>query len=220
MAMIGSCWNERGLGMLRGKVLGAAMACLLPALVAAVQATAQTADLPSDIAARSYEPHALVRILGQSTRELKPVERQPNRSSSRTSFSSHAGNLRAFQDLIERYSSLHSLDPDLVRAVIVAESSGNPRALSTRGAWGLMQLVPATAAQMGTTKLFDPEQRIASGTGYLRVLLDRFEKVEVALWAYHDGPTAVENGRLTSETGRYVTRVLQLRRNFKKTNVE
>ena len=122
--------------------------------------------------------------------------------------------VRVYMDLIEEYSALHAVDPNLIMAVVQAESGGNPNALSTKGAAGLMQLMPATAAALGVENRFDPEENIASGIRYLSELLDRFKSVEVALWAYNAGPTAVHHGRMPLETQEYVPKVLRLRRAY------
>jgi soluble lytic murein transglycosylase-like protein len=124
--------------------------------------------------------------------------------------------VRRYDRLIERHSELHALDADLVRALIYVESGGDPLAISRAGAAGLMQLMPATASDLGLADRFDPEQNIASGTRYLRTLLDRFHSTEVALWAYNAGPEAVEQGRMPRETRQYVPQVLRLRRDLKR----
>ena len=77
-----------------------------------------------------------------------------------------------------------------------------------------MQLMPATADDLGVENRFDPEENIASGTRYLSELIDRFKSVEVALWAYNAGPTAVHYGRMPLETQEYVPKVLRLRRTY------
>jgi len=123
--------------------------------------------------------------------------------------------VEGYREMIEQHSALHGLDPDLIRAVIAAESGGDPLAISSSGAAGLMQLMPGTAAQLGVENVFDPEQNIASGTRYLRSLLDRFGSVEVALWAYNAGPAAVEQNRFPAETEAYVPKVLRLRHFFR-----
>ncbi len=123
--------------------------------------------------------------------------------------------VRRYDRLIEQHSQQHRLDPDLVRAVIYVESGGDPLAISRAGAAGLMQLMPLTAAELGVGNRFDPEENIASGTRYLRALLDRFHSTEVALWAYNAGPEAVTRGSMPSETRRYVPQVLRLRRDLK-----
>jgi soluble lytic murein transglycosylase-like protein len=103
------------------------------------------------------------------------------------------GRRAAFGDLITEHARAHGLDPDLVRAVIQVESAFNPRAVSPKGAMGLMQLMPATASEFGVEDPFDPEENIRAGVAYLRRLLDRYEnRVELALAAYNAGPGAVD----------------------------
>ena len=94
--------------------------------------------------------------------------------------------------LINKYAGAYGVDPALVRAVMRNESGFNPGAVSPKGAQGLMQLMPGTAAQMGVRDPFDPEQNIAGGVGYLRHCLDRFgHNVPLAVAAYNAGPEAV-----------------------------
>jgi soluble lytic murein transglycosylase-like protein len=117
----------------------------------------------------------------------------------------------SFLDLIESSGKKYEIEIDLIRAIIEVESGGNPLAVSSAGAAGLMQLMPITAKELGVTDRFDPEQNIDSGTRYLRRLIDRFGSAELALWAYNAGPTAVESGRMPEETQEYVPRVLLLK---------
>ncbi len=115
--------------------------------------------------------------------------------------------------VIEREAKRHDLEPELVQAVIQAESGYNPKALSSKGAMGLMQLMPATATLLAVDDPWDPEQNVRGGAAYLRQLFDRFGRLELALAAYNAGPTAVERyGDVPPyrETRTYVTRVLRL----------
>jgi soluble lytic murein transglycosylase-like protein len=96
------------------------------------------------------------------------------------------------QALINKYANLYGVDPALVQAVIRHESGFNPGAVSPKGAQGLMQLMPGTAALMGVNNPFDPEQNVAGGVGYLRRCLDRFgHNVPLAVAAYNAGPERV-----------------------------
>jgi soluble lytic murein transglycosylase-like protein len=98
----------------------------------------------------------------------------------------------SFEPLIQEQASRHGVRPDLVRAVIQVESGFDPRAVSPKGAKGLMQLMPTTARLFGVTNVFDPAQNIGAGVRYLRSLLDRYRSEELALAAYNAGPGAVD----------------------------
>lgn len=172
-------------------------------------------DLLTGIASRSYESHTLKTILGRSAESQKPTRRRSPAASDLPLARRGTERLKDYEKMVEHYSELHGLDADLIKAVIYAESGGDPRARSPKGAAGLMQLMPGTAAELGLEDIFDPEQNIASGTRYLRSLFDRFHSVELALWAYNAGPQAVAKGRLPAETEEYVPRVLKLRHFFK-----
>jgi soluble lytic murein transglycosylase-like protein len=100
------------------------------------------------------------------------------------------------------------LDPRLIRSVIRHESNYDPKAVSSRGAMGLMQLMPGTARELGVTCAFDPRQNVLGGSRYLRRMRDELGSWPRALAAYHAGPTRVRSGRLPGETRRYVARVL------------
>ncbi len=98
-----------------------------------------------------------------------------------------------YEPYVLEYSNRHSLRPELVRAVIQVESGYNPRALSPKGAMGLMQLMPDTARMLGVQRPYDPEQNIRGGTRYLRLLLDKYDgNEELALAAYNAGSGAVD----------------------------
>ncbi|WP_198469639.1 lytic transglycosylase domain-containing protein [Acetomicrobium sp. S15 = DSM 107314] len=117
---------------------------------------------------------------------------------------------RTLDGLAKRYA----VDPNLVRSVIVAESGGNPSAVSPKGALGLMQLMPATASHLGVDDPFDPIQNLEGGIKYLAQLIDRYDgDVEKALAAYNAGPGAVDrHGGIPPfrETQAYVKKVLSL----------
>ncbi|MEN8245807.1 MAG: lytic transglycosylase domain-containing protein [Thermodesulfobacteriota bacterium] len=93
-----------------------------------------------------------------------------------------------FEHFINQAATTHQVDPALIKAIIMAESRYNPKAVSKRGAKGLMQLMPVTAKSLGVEDSFDPEDNINGGVMYFKKLLDRFEgDVELALAAYNAG---------------------------------
>lgn len=115
-------------------------------------------------------------------------------------------------DIVSESAERHGVDPLLLRAVIAVESGNDARAVSRKGAAGLMQLMPATAARYGVADRFDPAQNVEAGTRYLRSLIDRFDQdVGLALAAYNAGETTVlRYGRRVppyAETRGYVVRV-------------
>lgn len=116
-------------------------------------------------------------------------------------------------EAVNSASGRYRLDPDLVNSVIKAESGFNVRALSPKGAQGLMQLMPGTASQLGVPNAFDPQANIDGGTRYLRELLERYNfDLVKALAAYNAGPQRVEQfGGVPPyyETRRYVARIVK-----------
>ena len=123
-----------------------------------------------------------------------------------------------YGSLIAQAAADSGVDPGLVRAVIAAESNFDPDAMSPKGARGLMQLMPATARQMGVKDIWDPDQNIRGGTAYLSMLLARYEDVSLALAAYNAGPGAVEKYHGVppfAETQSYVRKVLGFYRRVK-----
>ena len=101
-------------------------------------------------------------------------------------------NAEIFEELVREHSQRQSLRPELVRAVIQVESGFDPRATSSKGAMGLMQLMPHTAKSLGVLNAYDPGENIRGGTVYLRQLLDKYGNEQVALAAYNAGPGAVD----------------------------
>lgn len=118
----------------------------------------------------------------------------------------------AFDPLINQAANDHSLDPRLVKSVMLVESGFNPQAVSPKGARGLMQLMPSTAVRHGATNVHDPAQNIAAGTKYLSHLLGLFGgNLEKSLAAYNAGEGAVARyGGIPpySETRDYVRKAL------------
>jgi hypothetical protein len=116
-------------------------------------------------------------------------------------------------EMIARAGAHHNLDVDLLASVVRAESGGNIHAVSRTGAQGLMQLMPGTAAQLGVTDSFRPDENINGGTAYLDALLLRYhDRLALALAAYNAGPAAVDRYHDIPpyrETQVYVARVIR-----------
>jgi soluble lytic murein transglycosylase-like protein len=126
--------------------------------------------------------------------------------------------LASYADVVRLASSEFGVDEAFLRAVIHAESAFNPRALSLKGAQGLMQLMPGTAGDMGVADAFDPAQNIRGGARYLAVLLKDFKGDErLAAAAYNAGAAAVQRYKGIppfAETQVYVQRVGALRKRY------
>lgn len=121
------------------------------------------------------------------------------------------GSGSSYDQTIRIAADYHGLDPLLVKAVIRVESAFNPKAVSSKGAKGLMQLMPDTLQDLGVTDPFHPRENIMAGTRYLRMMLDRFDgEVRLALAAYNAGPSTVRRyGDVPPfpETQNYIRRV-------------
>ena len=117
------------------------------------------------------------------------------------------------KEVINTISDQHHLDPDFISSVIHAESGFNPRAVSPKGAQGLMQLMPGTASKLGVSNAFDPRANVEGGTRYLSELLERYNfDVIKALAAYNAGPHRVQQyGGVPPyyETRTYVARIVR-----------
>ncbi len=129
---------------------------------------------------------------------------------------------RPYDHIIREKALKYGVDPKLIRAIIMVESGFNPRAVSRKGAKGLMQLMPETARRYGVRNIFDPEENIEAGVRHLRELIDRFGDVRLAVAAYNAGPKAVERYRGIPpypETRSFVRTVFSLYKRRSKTTI-
>jgi soluble lytic murein transglycosylase-like protein len=164
-------------------------------------------------ASASESPNDLV-VLSDSPSALTPLEVVAANSPSRVTVAVAAQALLP-ADVIDSIAQAHSVPAELVRALIRVESGNNPKALSPKGARGLMQLMPATAARFGVQDAFDPTQNIEGGVRYLKYLLGFFNnRLDLALAAYNAGEYAVVRAgyRVPNypETLAYVPKVVRL----------
>lgn len=171
--------------------------------------------LPSAASAQIYVWHDAAGHLVMSTERKDPSAKTyafASASTFRVTRPIVGERAAVYESLIADNASANNLSPDFVRAVIAAESAFNPRAHSMKGAMGLMQLMPETAADYHVTNAYDPAENIRAGTAYLKTLLDRYHGDEsLALAAYNAGPEAVakygDKVPPYRETRAYVSRV-------------
>ncbi len=130
----------------------------------------------------------------------------------------HRVDVTDFDDIIVAAARYYSLPPALVKAVVAAESSFEPAAVSAAGAQGLMQLVPETAAEVFVRDTFDARDNVYGGARYLRILANRFGgDLRLTIAAYNAGPALVDKARdvpAVDETRQYVQRVLALYKHY------
>jgi len=140
---------------------------------------------------------------GQTDRKPGPVKTRPS----------------GYDDLIAGVARQARLDPLLIKSVMQTESAFNPRAVSHKGASGLMQLMPGTARRYGVSSIFDPHENALGGALYLSDLLEQFNgRLDLALAGYNAGENAViERGGIPPypETRRYVKKVMRLYQQYK-----
>lgn len=120
------------------------------------------------------------------------------------------------QDFIDSCAEKYNVDNELIRAMIQVESGWNTEAVSNKGAQGLMQLMPRTAAMLGVTDPFDPEQNIEGGVRYISDLTDKYRgDIEKALAAYNAGPARVDSGNIPEVSRRYVKNIMSIYRKLR-----
>lgn len=157
-----------------------------------------------------------LKTLGDGTRVMYNENRQQRARRASLTLTAPPSSLD-LESKITRYARAQGLSPRLVQAVVQVESGYNPRALSSKGAMGLMQLMPETARELGVTDAYDPDQNLRGGARYLWQQIRRFQgNLELALAAYNAGPTAVSRyGGVPpyQETRRYIAKVMSLYQN-------
>lgn len=151
---------------------------------------------------------------GDTTPFEKTLVKQTNASTPNASVQITGSN--TFDSFIQKAALHYDVDISLIKAVIDAESSFNPKSVSSKGAMGLMQLMPGTAEGLGVADPMDPYQNIMGGVKFLKSLLDRYDGDEtLALAAYNAGPGRVKQyGGVPpfKETQSYVRKVLEKRK--------
>jgi hypothetical protein len=157
------------------------------------------------------DAHASISVRFDSAK-AESANAWPAKSGSTKSRSAKVVAAPALNQVVNSASAAYHLDPDLVNSVIHAESGFNSRAVSPKGARGLMQLMPGTANQLGVNDAFDPQANVTGGSRYLRELLERYNfDLVKALAAYNAGPQRVEQYRGVPpfrETRAYVARIV------------
>lgn len=187
----------------------------LAAFTLAVQADLYVYEMPDGTRMVSNHPisnkyYKLVRT-GQTPEGMGALLASKNRQFFRTDSS-------AYDSIIHQTAKKHRVDIALVKAIIHAESAFNPYATSHKGARGLMQLMPTTAAQYGIRDLYDPEKNIRAGVRHLKYLLKKYRhNNRLAIAAYNAGENAVKRYRGIppyNETQTYVKKVLRYQRHY------
>ncbi|MBM9547475.1 lytic transglycosylase domain-containing protein [Leptospira sp. 201903074] len=154
--------------------------------------------------------------------QIKPVDSIslpfPEERSKTTLSSTDLGNKPTdILGTIESIAKSQGMDPNLVKAMVKAESNFKPQAVSPKGAMGLMQLMPETAESLGVADPFDPEDNIGGGVKFLKGLMKEFKDPEKAIAAYNAGPGAVKRYKGIppyEETQKYVNKVKRYYKDF------
>ena len=141
--------------------------------------------------------------------EVSKVQKKTRNISGKTNYTE-------LYDVINECAEKYNVDQELIRAMIQVESGWNTNAVSNKGAQGLMQLMPRTAAMLGVTDPYDPVQNIEGGVRYISDLTDKYRgDVEKALAAYNAGPARVDSGNIPDVSKRYVKNIMAIYRKLR-----
>jgi soluble lytic murein transglycosylase-like protein len=169
--------------------------------------------LPFDVPLKPFQTLEETEISKQNTNNIK--------NNDSVFYKALRMNSISFNNIIVNISRRYEVDPDLIRAIIFAESGFNPKAKSKKGAGGLMQLMPSTAKELGVDDIYDPKENIDGGVRYFKSMLDRFDgKVHIALAAYNAGPRHVRKYKGIppfKATQIYIKKVLNYHKKIKST---
>ncbi len=146
---------------------------------------------------------------------LNEVSTAGKKARSRSSISGKTS-YTELQDVIDSCAEKYNVDSELIRAMIQVESGWNTDAVSNKGAQGLMQLMPRTAAMLGVNDPFDAVQNIEGGVRYISDLTDKYRgDIEKALAAYNAGPARVDSGNIPEVSRRYVRNIMSIYRKLR-----
>lgn len=163
-----------------------------------------------DLLSRGRKEEALLSMIRQTPSEIEqPLIQEPD-PIRREEIKGDGPVNQGIDKIIQKAANAYGVDSELIRRVIQAESNFNPNAVSPKGAAGLMQLMPATARELGVTDPLNPSENIMGGTRYLKKLLDRYDgSVPLALAAYNWGMGNLDShpSRMPSETRNYVAKI-------------
>jgi soluble lytic murein transglycosylase-like protein len=166
------------------------LAGLLFIVVLLIGVTAATLNEKQDGTRHTVNNVVIGKIIQPHSSPHTPPETQPEDRPS----TARLNNLELFHPIVLQASNRYKVDPALVNAIIMAESGHNPKAVSKRGARGLMQLMPQTAQALGVTDSFDPEQNIDGGVRHFKWLVNKFDgDIKLALAAYNAGSRKVRS---------------------------